>query len=311
MSSNLDWLPAERHCDCPEGSLNCLPLDIWSKLQVPVWHFTKKDVRGEFERYSRRVHPAIFPRVLARRIIETFSHRGEVVLDIFSGVGTTLVSAVELGRHAIGLELNPRFVKVAKRRLGYIKSMANSRIVDGEYDETYGLKTKTIDREVHCIHRVQFCCDARDLNRILPPNSIDLVVTSPPYWDMLKQRQSKRNIMTGRYLKTNYSDDCRDLSNLSTLDNFILEMTKIFYQIHHVLKPGGRFILITGDYRRRGRYIPLHGIYIDKLQSAGLELNNIMIWDRSNEYDIDVFSYPYHFIAANGMIEYVMEFVKC
>jgi hypothetical protein len=84
----------------------------------------------------------------------------------------------------------------------------------------------------------------------------------------------------------------------------------VFFQIHHVLKEEGRFVMITGDYRRRGRYIPLHTIYIKILEQMGLKLNNIIIWDRSMEYDIGLYRYPYNFITANGMVEYVMEFKK-
>jgi DNA modification methylase len=130
-----------------------------------------KDVRAPFERYSRKVHPAIFPRVLARQLIETYSHEGETVLDIFSGVGTTLVSALELGRNALGLELNRPYIDVARRRIGYA-------------------------RDIYKKHRLRCSvlqADARSLMDMIPRNSIDLVVTSPPYWDMLKQRPSARN----------------------------------------------------------------------------------------------------------------------
>jgi DNA modification methylase len=154
-----------------------------------------------------------------------------------------------------------------------------------------------------------FTADARDLASLVPRDSIDLVVTSPPYWDLLKQRQSLRNRRSGKHLKSNYSNDRKDLSNAATLDEFLKEMGGIFYQVSEVLKPGSRLVVITGDYRRRGEYIPLHERYITMLSSIGLDLNNILIWDRSNEYDIGLFSYPRYFIAANGMVEYVMEFI--
>ncbi|UCH89737.1 MAG: site-specific DNA-methyltransferase [Thermoplasmata archaeon] len=281
--------------------LNCLPPHLWFEYQSPIWRFSLEDVRSDFERNSKKVHPAIFPRVLARRIIETFSHRGETVVDVFSGVGTALVAASELGRSAIGFELNPHYVALARRRLAYIRDLQGSRIKVGDGE-------KLIRRSA--VRSVQLKADARFLTDHIPQNSIDLVLTSPPYWDLLKQRPSSRNKSRGKYLKKNYSKDSRDLSNQPTLKCFLSEMSGIFSQIHQVLKPGKRFVLITGDYRRQGQYIPLHAIYIKTLADIGLELNNIMLWDRCREYDVGLYSYPHRFIAVNGMIEYVMEFVK-
>ena len=301
MMKNLTWLPATKVCRCSDSAVNCLPKHKWYKNQVPIWNFTKRELKCEFERYSKQVHPAVFPRVLAHRIIETFSHKGEVVLDVFSGVGTTMVAAAELERHSIGLELNASYVNLAKRRLAYIREMAVANVKKNDNNE----------REFFLIpHTLSIKADARDLIKIVPRNSIDLVITSPPYWDMLKQTQSKRNIKRGKYLKKNYSNDHRDLSNLPNLENFLKEMGEVFYQIQYVLKPVGRFVLITGDYRRRGQYIPLHSLYIKQLAQIGFDLNNVIIWDRSSEYDVGLYSYPYHFIAANGMIEYVLEFIK-
>jgi DNA modification methylase len=268
--------------------LNCLPPGEWYVRQPPIWKFDLQDVRAPFERYSRKVHPAIFPRVLARQLIETYSHEGETVMDIFSGVGTTLVSALELGRNALGLELNRRYIDIARRRITYARDM----------------------RKKHRLKCSVLQADARNLMDIIPENSIDLVVTSPPYWDMLKQRPSARNRKTGKYLKKNYSKSSSDLSNLSSLESFHGEMNKIFLQVKHILKPGGRFVLVTGDYRRQGTFIPLHSHYIDSLKGVGFELNNIIFWDRTNEYDVGLFGYPHYFLAINGMVEYILEFMK-
>lgn len=43
---------------------------------------------------------------------------GGVVLDPFMGAGTTALVARELGRHYVGIELNPEYVGIAERRLG-------------------------------------------------------------------------------------------------------------------------------------------------------------------------------------------------
>jgi len=62
-------------------------------------------------------HPAAFPKEIPRRLIELNSYEGDVVLDPFTGSGTTLVAAEEMGRDYIGIELSNEYIKMAKKRL--------------------------------------------------------------------------------------------------------------------------------------------------------------------------------------------------
>jgi len=63
-------------------------------------------------------HEAVFPEELPKRLIKMFSFVGDRVLDPFAGSGTTLKSALELGREAIGYEINHEFVELIKRKVG-------------------------------------------------------------------------------------------------------------------------------------------------------------------------------------------------
>lgn len=62
-------------------------------------------------------HPAIFPEDLARDHILSWSNEGDIVLDPFSGSGTTAKMARELGRHYIGIEVNESYVEISRKRL--------------------------------------------------------------------------------------------------------------------------------------------------------------------------------------------------
>lgn len=66
---------------------------------------------------SRILHFATFPRKLAEICIRAGSREGDVVLDPFMGSGTTALVAQQLGRHYVGIELNPRYVGIARRRI--------------------------------------------------------------------------------------------------------------------------------------------------------------------------------------------------
>jgi DNA modification methylase len=56
-------------------------------------------------------HSAAFPQALPRWFIELFTDPGDVVLDPFAGSGTTLAAAIGLGRHALGVELDPVYAR--------------------------------------------------------------------------------------------------------------------------------------------------------------------------------------------------------
>ena len=62
-------------------------------------------------------HPAIFPVELPGELIAAFSRIGDWVIDPFCGSGTTLLAAKELGRHAIGIEIEEKYCEIAAKRL--------------------------------------------------------------------------------------------------------------------------------------------------------------------------------------------------
>ena len=63
------------------------------------------------------LHPTQKPEELLRSLVRLFSDAGEIVLDPFMGSGTTLLAAKELGRKAIGIELEERYCEIAANRL--------------------------------------------------------------------------------------------------------------------------------------------------------------------------------------------------
>lgn len=69
------------------------------------------------ERDSDGTHPAIFPLQLATDHVASWSNPGDLVIDPFSGSGTTCRAAKDLNRRFVGIEINPAYVEIAKRRL--------------------------------------------------------------------------------------------------------------------------------------------------------------------------------------------------
>ena len=66
---------------------------------------------------SNRKHSAVFPEALPEWFIKLFTQEGETVLDPFMGSGTTLRVAKRMGRNAIGIEIQPEYVELARNEL--------------------------------------------------------------------------------------------------------------------------------------------------------------------------------------------------
>lgn len=82
------------------------------KVRGNIWDIPsgngKDDVTG---------HPAAFPFRLARDHIQSWSNEGDIVLDPFSGSGTTMKMSRELSRRGIGIEINEEYCDIAAKRL--------------------------------------------------------------------------------------------------------------------------------------------------------------------------------------------------
>jgi DNA modification methylase len=82
-------------------------------IRQNLWIYNTIDIRWD----DGGAHPAKFPEDLARDHIRSWSKEGDIVLDPFSGSGTTAKMARELGRHYIGIEINPDYCEISKKRL--------------------------------------------------------------------------------------------------------------------------------------------------------------------------------------------------
>jgi SAM-dependent methyltransferase len=102
-----------------------------------------------------------FTEALAASIIGHASRPGDLVLDPFAGYGTTVAVAARMGRRAIGIELIPEHLEIARRRTG-----GTARLILG---------------------------DARQLDRLVS-EPVDLVLTSPPY---MPRADHPENPLTG------------------------------------------------------------------------------------------------------------------
>lgn len=80
-----------------------------------LWSVVKKG--GVSDQIAIDGHPAAFPDSLARDHILSWSNEGDVVLDPFAGSGTTCKMARAMGRRYVGIEINPDYCEICRKRL--------------------------------------------------------------------------------------------------------------------------------------------------------------------------------------------------
>jgi DNA modification methylase len=182
-------------------------------------------------------HKARFIPDLPERYIKLFSHAGETVLDPFSGSGTTEVVAKALGRNSVGFDVNPRSVEMARDRLSETPGPEGTR------------------------HEVLLDDSRRALGRI-PRGGIDLIVTSPPYYDVV-----------------DYEHDAPEqLGNYHDYEAFLEGITRVFEGCDRALKPGGVMVVNTQDIYKRDLSGAIHVDYIERCRNLGFTLMNINIY---------------------------------
>lgn len=231
MDPNFAWLPTKRTCTCEPNRLNCLRREETYKLGSTILNVRKR------QRWVEE-HPARFVSELPERYIKLFSHRGETVLDPFCGSGTTNIVAKKLQRNSIGIDVNPYSTKITEKRLSLCKN---------DYQSTK--------------HQI-VTGDMRKILRYIPENSIDLIVTSPPYFDVVDYKHAHPN----------------QLGNIHNYSTFLNRMTEAFESMQTVLKPNGYIIVNTQDLYKKDAKCPIHSDYIQLGKKLGLEITNINIY---------------------------------
>jgi DNA modification methylase len=213
------------------NKLNDLDPKSWLKFQKS-WFIHNPPPRKK----GVLVHPAKFPETMAQEFIEFFTKAGENVLDPMAGTGSTLVAALRAGRNSYGIELNKRYAGIARQIIA---------------DERLALGSEALKAEI-------FNGDAADACS-LPLPTIQYVLTSPPYWDMLHARgaetQKKRRGTAD--LDVVYSDDPHDLGNIAEYEEFLSRLVAIYSGLKPLLAHKAYLTIIVKNVKKGGRIYPL------------------------------------------------------
>jgi DNA modification methylase len=187
--------------------------------------------------------------LLARQLVAEYCPPGGMVTDPMCGIGTTLVEAAALERHAVGVELEPRWVELARANL-----------------------TNALPGQQAALAEVRQG-DARRLTDVLGDmaGQVDLVVTSPPY-ECDAGVIDKPGWRAGHPMcprdTLNYS---RDPANLGHASGPIWRsgIAEVLAGCAWLLRPGGLLVTVTKNTRRLGRLNDLATATVQLAEQAG------------------------------------------
>ena len=257
----------------PRNSLNDLTAKEWIVETVSVWNQRGLGA-GHPDAKIERQHPAPFSFTDVSRLVRFFTKRGEVVLDPFVGIGSTLKACALEGRKGIGIELNPHFVELTRERIltevrDMFSTAEDQRVLEG---------------------------DARDLLPDIADESVDFIVTSPPYWAILKKEDHKvRQERIANGLSTDYGNDPRDLGQISKYDDFLEELKTIFSECNRILKRGKFMAIVVSDFRDKSRYVMFHSDLAQALETIGLEMRGLKVLYQRHK-KVYPYGYPYSYV---------------
>ncbi|MCA9023520.1 MAG: DNA methyltransferase, partial [Planctomycetaceae bacterium] len=131
--------------------------------------------------------------------------------------------------------------------------------------------------------------------------SVDLCITSPPYWNVLNQRRSADHKEV-----RHYGNHDQDLGVIEDYNAFLDELDRVFSQVLAALKPGAYCCAIVMDLRKRSRFFPFHSDLASRLQEIGFLYDDLIIWNRQAEYNnLRPLGYPSVF-RVNKVHEFIV-----
>lgn len=276
--------PAPSDQPDPRNRLNDLTGREWTYALRSVLA-TRYPTNGQ-EGYAhalRRMHPSPKPPQLMAELIRFFTKRGGCVLDPFAGVGGTLLACALTERCGTGVELSPEFAAIYQQVCVQLGLAVQPLIIGdarrlAEYEQLRGA-------------------------------AFDLILTDPPYAQMMARPKTGDRKKQGRGEATPFTVDPSDLGNLDYRP-FLAALREVFAAALVYLKTRGYLVVFAKDLQpTREHHNLLHAdIVAELLTLPGITFRGYRIWHDLSQ-NLYPFGYPYAFVA-NQVHQFILVFRK-
>ncbi len=268
----------------PGNTLNDLTGKEWIKA-TKSWLVC--DSRRYHQNRDTELHPARYPEELVAEFVRFFTTGDGWVLDPFCGSGATLVAALEEHRNCIGMEVNRHYVDLSLDRL-QAKARDTRTVTDVVHADAREIAAPGTWERVEAVPR-----EEDGLPRF------DFVMTSPPYWNMLRKSRGgvasthKRRAAEG--LATDYGDHERNLGSIEDYDEFIEQLGVVFDGCARLLKPQKYMVVVVQNVRVPEGYVRPLAWDLARRISRTLSFQGERIWCQ-NSKRLGIWGYPTTFV---------------
>ena len=207
----------------------------FSQENTTVWDFP---IRGAWATHKSDYRGNFAPQI-PRNVILNYSNEGEIILDPMVGSGTSLIEARLLNRNAVGYDINQNAVNIAAERIAF--NVENT----SRQEVKLGNAQKLPEQD----------------------NSIDLIVTHPPYLNLVTYSNG---------------ENPDDLSSISSIPKFLDALEIAIREMYRVLKPNHFCAILMGDTRKGQHYIPLSFFVLQRCLRSGFVLKEDIIKTQHN-----------------------------
>jgi len=268
----LDFVKHHKEIDVEGNKIRLEPIEVkrlypeadeLTDVSTTVWSFPK---RGSWATH-RGDYRGNWPPQMARALILMYTEPGDTVLDPMVGSGTTCIEAMLLGRNCIGVDINYNAVMLTLHRIYWLRRYLE-RVREnppkglGAFIRGLGAAVDDLSVEDMLRARIEvYHGDARNLDKVAN-ESIDLVATHPPYYNIIRYSKSK---IPG------------DLSAASSLEEYLRMMYQVAREAYRVLKPGKHMGILVGDTRVHRHYVPITHYVLQVLLKTGFILREEVI----------------------------------
>ena len=220
-------------------NFNDINLDNWKESEIwtdSLWIIPERDKLGKHDGFY---HGNFVPQI-PRQLILRYTKRNDVVFDPFVGSGTTAYEAENLGRHFIGVDIQPELIK-------HIKGKMDNKNYFAELIAGDSTDQKTFSDIVEILNKKKI-------------RNVQLAILHPPYADIIK-----------------FSDLKDDLSNTKSLKEFLGKFAEVLKNTVDILDKNRYLAIVIGDKYSAGQWIPLGFYCMNEAQKLGLTLKSVII----------------------------------
>jgi DNA modification methylase len=227
------------HADAAHSDIDLTRWREYSSILTDsLWLF---DARDRSNGHAYEYHGNYIPQI-ATQLLTRYTRRGDVVLDMFLGSGTTAIEALTLGRRCIGIELQPSLVADVRRKLRSLGSRGSISVLTGDSGSAdVGSRVRRTLRGWNGRYA-------------------QLAILHPPYDDIIR-----------------FSQLPRDLSNCGSTDEFLEQFEGVARQAYALLEPGRFAALIIGDKYEGGELVPLGFRCLERMNAVGFKTKSIVV----------------------------------